>query len=148
MTDDPNITFGTDGNPPQHVSEFRTRDHYPEETAEQWQDIRRGLELPVDDAGHPVDDLHDAYCILVPDRAFKSIKPEYTGLGKDEPPPVTSIRVGKPTVQPEEDHERFFHPLREPRPWVDPETGDLMFTQVTDGEERTVNYSERLRNDD
>ena len=72
--------------PPTTVDEFTRRDHYPDETAAQWDDIRRGKNLWVDEQGHEVESRFEADYVLFPD----------TGAWGDGPPPVTSLPLGRP----------------------------------------------------
>ena len=102
--DDPDFPGVTvDTSDPEHVSDFTTRDHFPDEIAEQWDDIRAGKLIPVDEAGNPTDDLHDAYCILHPGPG-----------GRGGLPPVGSTPVGEPDR------------LRPYDTWIDPETKQVM----------------------
>ena len=74
---------------PTTADEFTHRDHYPDETAEQWDNIRRGKFLYIDNEGHEVESRQEADRVLFPDTGAR-------WAGSDGHPPITSLPVGRP----------------------------------------------------
>lgn len=114
--DDNNHEFpgvSVDTSDPEDVSEFTTKDDFPDEVSDQWDSIRSGKHVLVDETGHIVDDLHEAYYLLAP----------ATMGGGGGLPPVGTTPIGEPDDPAKYDV------------WIDPET---MHAMMWDGEATRV----------
>jgi len=141
------IEIRSASNDPDHVDDFRTKSHYPEEVADQWDEIRAGQCVYVDEKGNEVDGLSDAYVVLHPSYAMDGMPSSLSGIGPDDLPPVTTHHVGRPDERIEEQKQTEWKNVY--AEWVDPDTGHAMVTGLDeDGEVVDVDINKVYADDE